>query len=291
MLCQALSRVFDGHSFEFLNCKRQAEEACGTRSIGRQSGLGYDSIRIDPQSSAASSTTPAPCSKPRSPSPSSTRTARPCASARSAAAGATTAWSSASSAPRCRPPASPSACRACRRRSPPQQGQARRLRRPRRRARHGEGPTSPTTRRWRRRCAHAGIRAEMYLGTAGMKAQMKYADKRGAPCVVIQGGDERCRGRGADQGPDRRRQGRRHHQGQQGVARRPPGAGLGARGRPGRPPCATCWRGTRAEPMRASVIPAAARPAPQSSGTESRDAEAAAVRPLGPGTRLDRVPG
>ena len=37
----------------------------------------------------------------------------------------------------------------------------------------------------------AGIRAEMYLGTAGMKAQMKYADKRGAPCVVIQGGDER----------------------------------------------------------------------------------------------------
>jgi histidyl-tRNA synthetase len=38
----------------------------------------------------------------------------------------------------------------------------------------------------------AGIRAEMYLGTAGMKAQMKYADKRGAPCVVIQGGDERA---------------------------------------------------------------------------------------------------
>jgi histidyl-tRNA synthetase len=36
----------------------------------------------------------------------------------------------------------------------------------------------------------AGIRAEMYLGSAGMKAQMKYADKRGAPCVVIQGGDE-----------------------------------------------------------------------------------------------------
>jgi histidyl-tRNA synthetase len=39
-----------------------------------------------------------------------------------------------------------------------------------------------------------GIRAEMYLGTAGMKAQMKYADRRGAPCVVIQGGDERARG-------------------------------------------------------------------------------------------------
>jgi histidyl-tRNA synthetase len=40
----------------------------------------------------------------------------------------------------------------------------------------------------------ARIRAEMYLGTAGMKAQMKYADRRGAPCVVIQGGDERAQG-------------------------------------------------------------------------------------------------
>ena len=39
-----------------------------------------------------------------------------------------------------------------------------------------------------------GIRAEMYAGTAGMKAQMKYADKRGAPLVVIQGGDEKARG-------------------------------------------------------------------------------------------------
>jgi histidyl-tRNA synthetase len=38
------------------------------------------------------------------------------------------------------------------------------------------------------------VRAEMYLGTAGMKAQMKYADKRGSPCVVIQGGDEVARG-------------------------------------------------------------------------------------------------
>ncbi|WP_421692744.1 histidine--tRNA ligase [Aestuariivirga sp.] len=38
------------------------------------------------------------------------------------------------------------------------------------------------------------IRAEMYAGTAGMKAQMKYADKRGAPLVVIQGGDEKLKG-------------------------------------------------------------------------------------------------
>ncbi len=40
----------------------------------------------------------------------------------------------------------------------------------------------------------AGVRAEMYLGDAGMKAQMKYADRRGAPCVVIQGEDERAQG-------------------------------------------------------------------------------------------------
>jgi histidyl-tRNA synthetase len=40
----------------------------------------------------------------------------------------------------------------------------------------------------------AGIRAEMYLGEGGMKAQMKYADRRGSPCVVIQGGDEKAKG-------------------------------------------------------------------------------------------------
>jgi histidyl-tRNA synthetase len=40
----------------------------------------------------------------------------------------------------------------------------------------------------------ANIRAELYLGESGMKAQMKYADRRGAPCVVIQGGDEKAKG-------------------------------------------------------------------------------------------------
>lgn len=40
----------------------------------------------------------------------------------------------------------------------------------------------------------ADIRAELYLGSSGMKAQMKYADKRVSPCVVIQGGDEKARG-------------------------------------------------------------------------------------------------
>jgi histidyl-tRNA synthetase len=38
------------------------------------------------------------------------------------------------------------------------------------------------------------IRAEIYLGSAGMKAQMKYADRRNAPCVIIQGSDEREKG-------------------------------------------------------------------------------------------------
>jgi histidyl-tRNA synthetase len=41
---------------------------------------------------------------------------------------------------------------------------------------------------------NAGIRAELYLGSGKMGAQLKYADKRGAPCVVIQGGDEKARG-------------------------------------------------------------------------------------------------
>jgi histidyl-tRNA synthetase len=40
----------------------------------------------------------------------------------------------------------------------------------------------------------AGVRAEVYLGGSGMRAQMKYADKRGAPLVVIVGGDERAKG-------------------------------------------------------------------------------------------------
>ncbi|MBR2691338.1 MAG: histidine--tRNA ligase [Aquamicrobium sp.] len=37
----------------------------------------------------------------------------------------------------------------------------------------------------------AGIRAELYLGGAGMKAQLKYADRRGSPIAVIQGSSER----------------------------------------------------------------------------------------------------
>jgi histidyl-tRNA synthetase len=37
----------------------------------------------------------------------------------------------------------------------------------------------------------AGIAAEVYLGSSGMKAQMKYADRRAAPIVVLEGSNER----------------------------------------------------------------------------------------------------
>ena len=40
----------------------------------------------------------------------------------------------------------------------------------------------------------AGIAAELYLGSAGMNAQLKYADKRNSRCVVIQGSNERAKG-------------------------------------------------------------------------------------------------
>jgi histidyl-tRNA synthetase len=39
----------------------------------------------------------------------------------------------------------------------------------------------------------AGIAAEVYLGASGMKAQMKYADRRLSPAAVIIGEDERAR--------------------------------------------------------------------------------------------------
>jgi histidyl-tRNA synthetase len=40
----------------------------------------------------------------------------------------------------------------------------------------------------------AGMRAELYLGSGKFGPQMKYADRRNAPCVVIQGSDEKARG-------------------------------------------------------------------------------------------------
>jgi histidyl-tRNA synthetase len=40
----------------------------------------------------------------------------------------------------------------------------------------------------------AGIRAELYLGAGKFGPQMKYADRRRSPCVVIQGSNEKERG-------------------------------------------------------------------------------------------------
>jgi histidyl-tRNA synthetase len=42
---------------------------------------------------------------------------------------------------------------------------------------------------------NAGIAAEMYLGASGMKAQLKYADRRNAPCAIIAGSDEFAAGK------------------------------------------------------------------------------------------------
>ena len=44
------------------------------------------------------------------------------------------------------------------------------------------------------RLRNAGIRAELYLGSGKFGPQMKYADRRNAPCVVIQGSDEKAKG-------------------------------------------------------------------------------------------------
>jgi histidyl-tRNA synthetase len=43
---------------------------------------------------------------------------------------------------------------------------------------------------------NAGIRAELYLGNPknNLGQQLKYADKRNAPCAIIQGGDEKAKG-------------------------------------------------------------------------------------------------
>ena len=62
---------------------------------------------------------------------------------------------------------------------------------------------------------NAGIAAEMYLGSSGMKAQLKYADRRNAPCRHHRRLERVRGGQAADQGPRRR-------QGAGGGDRRPP---------------------------------------------------------------------
>ena len=56
---------------------------------------------------------------------------------------------------------------------------------------------SPTIKRWSRRLRNANIRAELYLGNPkhSIGQQMKYADRRNAPCAIVQGSDERANGK------------------------------------------------------------------------------------------------
>ena len=120
----------------------------------------------------------------------------PSASARSAAAGAMTASSAASAPSPFRPPASPSASRGC-------LSALQMVKSPIVSGAEQPGPVVVLVmdkdqiaayQRMVSTLRQAGIRAELYLGSSGMKAQMKYADKRQSPCVVIQGSNERERG-------------------------------------------------------------------------------------------------
>ena len=54
----------------------------------------------------------------------------------------------------------------------------------------------PITRQLAAALRAANIRAELYLGNPknNLGAQLKYADKRGSPCAIIQGGDEKAQG-------------------------------------------------------------------------------------------------
>ena len=55
---------------------------------------------------------------------------------------------------------------------------------------------SRTTRKWSASLRNADIRAELYLGNPkNMGNQLKYADSRNSPCVIIQGSDEKARGK------------------------------------------------------------------------------------------------
>jgi histidyl-tRNA synthetase len=54
----------------------------------------------------------------------------------------------------------------------------------------------PASQKFAAELRQAGIRAELYLGNPkhGIGQQLKYADRRGSPCAVIQGPDEKARG-------------------------------------------------------------------------------------------------
>ena len=78
----------------------------------------------------------------------------------------------------------------------------------------------------------AGIRAELYLGSGKFGPQMKYADRRNSPCVVIQGSDEKSKGEVTIKDLDARRRTRQAGKGPRGAfAETGRSAALGARNR------------------------------------------------------------
>ena len=178
----------------------------GATSVGEESnnvsvssceaaGYGPDRIRVDPSVVRGLEYYTGPVFEAELTFETTAKTASRSGSARSAAAGATTASSRASAPSPCRRPASRSACRGCSRRCAP--STARSSRRPRRPGRWWCWRSTATRRRWpapsasSRALRAAGIAAEMYLGQAGMNAQLKYADKRMSRVAVIQGSNER----------------------------------------------------------------------------------------------------
>ena len=80
----------------------------------------------------------------------------------------------------------------------------------------------------------AGIASELYLGDGKMNAQLKYADRRGSLCAVIQGSNEREAAGGPQVVDPRSRARRGTRQGEQGPRRLSgdarQGAGRGPRG-------------------------------------------------------------
>ena len=93
----------------------------------------------------------------------------------------------------------------------------------------------PTTSVWRRSCAPPASVPRCISAAPGMKAQMKYADRRGAPCRGDPGRRRARRGRASQikdlvEGAQARRGDRR----QSDLAGEPPGPGDGRRGRTGR---------------------------------------------------------
>ena len=106
---------------------------------------------------------------------------------------------------------------------------------------------------------NAGIRAELYLGSGKFGPQMKYADRRNAPCVVIQGSDEKAKGEvtikdlivGAELA--KLEKGREEH------LQKRPRRSAPCRRRNWSKPSARCWPGTGFE-GRSAVMTGSSRP-------------------------------